>query len=662
MTHTRFKLNKEQQKAVLQTKGRLLILAGAGSGKTRVIVHRIAHLIENKKVPPTSILGLTFTNKAAKEMKERIAKMIDPILAKHVYLSTFHSFCMHVLRRDGKHIGFSSSFSLYDERDMQRLLTSVLQEMRLTKEEIPSTANLYSIISHAKNHNLSSKEIPSSGSKEEDKYAKDVYERLNQTLRSYNAMDFDSLLSLCVELFEKCPDVLAKYQDKYRYIMIDEYQDTNPIQDRLAQLLAKKYNNLCVVGDDDQSIYGWRGAVVDNIIKFKADTTIKLEQNYRSSPNILSAANQVIKNNKKRHDKKLWTSKSGDKKLSLFHAPTEEDEATAVIDRILQMKKSENFKWKDFAVLYRSNALSRNFEMALVGASWQKDGSWVRGIPYEVIGGLEFSERSEIKDLMAYLKFISNSKDKESLLRIINVPRRGISTQTLSALSEIQKKEKKSLWKVLEKVAQNPSSQFASRSIQGIKSFVEIIQQARKRFSKPPLYSSLKWLMNEINYKKAIEEEVKSEKARQVKLENAQEAINALAQYERENPHSNLQDFISNTLLSKENLYKQKGSFGDDRVRLITFHSAKGLEFLVCFLIGLEDHIVPHEKSLMGTGLEEERRLFYVAITRAMKHLNLSMARKRKRSGKDFLTTPSRFLSEIPKDLLEISSWKVFNC
>jgi len=661
MTQTKFKLNKQQQKAVLQTKGRLLILAGAGSGKTRVIVHRIAHLIEDKKVAPTSILGLTFTNKAAKEMKERIAKMIDPILAKHVFLSTFHSFCMHVLRRDGKRIGFSSSFSLYDERDMQRLLSSVLHEMHLTKEEIPSPANLYAAISHTKNRNLSSKDIPSLGSKEEDKYAKDIYEKLNQTLRSYNAMDFDSLLSLCVELFEKCPDVLAKYQDKYRYIMIDEYQDTNPIQDRLAHLLADKYNNLCVVGDDDQSIYGWRGAVVDNIIKFKADTTIKLEQNYRSYPNILSAANSVIQNNKNRHDKLLWTAKEKAKKIGLFHAPTEEDEATAVIDRIIQLKKSENLKWKDFAILYRSNALSRNFEMALVGASWKKDDSWVRGIPYEVIGGLEFSERSEIKDLMAYLKFISNLKDKESLLRIINVPRRGISTQTLLTLTEIQKKEKKILWKVLEKVAQNPNTyQFASRSVKGIQSFVQIIQQARKRFASPPLFSSLKWLIDAINYKKAIEEEVKSEKARQIKLENAHEAINALAQYEKENPNPSLQDFISNTLLSKENLYKQKESFGDDKVRLITFHSAKGLEFPICFIIGVEDHIIPHEKSLMDTGLEEERRLFYVAITRAMKHLNLSMARKRKRSGKDFPTTPSRFLSEIPKDLLEISSWKVY--
>ena len=417
MTET---LNEQQKKAVLQTKGRLLLLAGAGSGKTRVIIHRIAYLIQQKKIAPSSILALTFTNKAAKEMQERVMKMVGAAIAKHITLSTFHSFCMQILRKEAFHLGFSPSFSLYDERDMQRMIGNILQEMHANKEI--SVSCFYEAISHIKNHNLSMQEFPSMGSVENDKILQKVYQQLEATLCHYNAVDFDSLLSLCVKLFEEKPQILQKYQNRFQYIMIDEYQDTNPIQDKLAHLLSQKHNNLCVVGDDDQSIYGWRGATVDNILHFSADTTIKLEQNYRSTSYIITAANHVIQNNKKRHTKNLWTKDKSTQKICLFHAPTEQEEATAIINKILILKTSSNYRWKDFAILYRSNALSRNLEMALLSATWKKDNSWLRGIPYEIIGGMDFSERSEIKDLLSFLKVIANPKDEASLLRVINVP------------------------------------------------------------------------------------------------------------------------------------------------------------------------------------------------------------------------------------------------
>lgn len=659
MKKATFSLNPEQQKAVHQTEGRLLILAGAGSGKTGTIVHRIAHMIQ-KGISPESILALTFTNKAANEMKERVAKLIEPAKAKKVFLSTFHSFCMFILRKEATHLGFTPHFSLYDERDMQRLLNT------LAKENFPaqvlSIYDLYHLISNAKNKNAPLNDVLEEKDKKERKLISTLNQKLEASLRYYNALDFDSLLTLTVELFEKHPQILEKYQDRFRYIMIDEYQDTNPIQNRLTELLAAKYKNLCVVGDDDQSIYGWRGAEVEHILHFPADTLIKLEENYRSNPSILQAANAVISKNQKRHKKSLWTKKIQDQKITLFHAPTEVEEAQAVVDRIIALKTEKNIPFKGMAILYRSNALSLNLEIALMQTTWKKDNNWVRGVPYEVFGGMDFAERSEIKDLIAYLKVIANDRDQESLIRILNVPRRGIATQTLEALNEMQKKEKTPLYRLLCKLTQASTKNEAicDKAMKGIHSFISIMEEAKNRFNKSSLHESLKWLIQAINYSDAIKEEVKSEKAYQMKWENTQEMVNALAEFENQNPDGSLQDFISTTLLSKENLYEQKTSFNKDYVSLITFHSAKGLEFPACFIIGLEDHIVPHEKSLLETGIEEERRLFYVALTRAQDHLCLSMARSRKRSGKVTPTSPSRFLSEIPKEVLEISSYKKF--
>lgn len=631
-------LNPQQKKAVETTEGPVLVLAGAGSGKTKVIVHRIAHLIQNKGAPPESILGLTFTNKAAAEMRERIAQLLSPAVAKKVVLSTFHSFCMRLLRHEIHHLGYTKQFSLYDERDIRRLLKHIAHDLLEHEGELPSLEPVIAKISLAK----------SQGIPPDDSISKALYERLQTSLRAFNAVDFDSLLSLTVELFEKHPEVLAKYQTHFRYIMIDEYQDTNPVQYQIAKALSAKHQNLCVVGDDDQSIYGWRGAEIKNILSFETSHLIKLEQNYRSLPTILKAANELIAHNNERHDKKLYSQAPDSEPITLFHAPTEADEAASVIQRLLHLRKAHNLRWRDFAILYRSNAISRNFEMALLQAMWQKEGEWKRGIPYQVFGGTELFERSEIKDLMAYLRLIANPKDEEALLRIINVPRRGISDQTVSLLTEENRKKGVPLWEVLKGLQTH--SELKPRAIQAVNSFVHLIEMARDTFSYKPLHEALDELIETVHYKKAIEDEVKSEKMRAFKWENVKGLVSAL----KEDPVT-LQDFLANSLLDQSRFGKKERDLIDDKVNVMTFHSAKGLEFEATFLVALEDHIIPHEKNFH---LEEERRLMYVAITRAKKHLTLSMARQRKRYGKDEKSAPSRFLHEIPKELLRIVPWK----
>lgn len=632
------KLNEPQEQAVRTVKGRVLVLAGAGSGKTRVIVHRIAHLIQQGH-PPQSILGLTFTNKAAEEMRHRLELLIGKELSKQVTLSTFHSFCMQILRKEIERLGYTREFSLYDERDIQRLIQQLTRELLGHEGELPSLAPTRAALAVAANQGLSAEE-----GTWHDTFSKDLYLRLNSSLRAYNAVSFDSLISLTIQLFEQHPDVLERYQNRYQFTMIDEYQDTNPAQFRLAELLAGKGQNLCVVGDDDQSIYGWRGADVKNILNFKADHTIKLEQNYRSTSSILEAANAVIRNNKNRYHKSLWSASQHADPIEVFNAPTDAEEATSVVNRLLRLKE-KGLNWRDMAILYRSNALSRQFEVALMQASWQSnEGKWLRGIPYEVFGGLEFSERSEIKDLLAYLRAIANPLDQEALLRIINVPRRGISDSFLDQLTQANRSQNVPLWNILEKEEKK-----------SVKAFVDLMKEAALRFKTPPFGEALSWLIEKINYKKAIQEEVKSEKMREFKWENVQECVNALAEAKEET----LQDFVANTSLNRQTMQTHKKN-QDDKVHLMTFHSAKGLEFPACFLVGLEDGILPHEKSMMQTGLEEERRLFYVGITRAQKHLTLSMSRARMRMGKTNPTTPSRFLYEIPKNLYTITDHKLF--
>jgi len=642
-------LNSAQQKAVETTKGRVLILAGAGSGKTSVLVHRIAHIITHG-TPPSSILGLTFTNKAAQEMKKRVSSFIGSKAAAQITLCTFHSFCMKVLRREIHRMGYTPQFSIYDERDIKRVLKQLAREALEIDKDLPSIEGTYAEICKIRNK----------GSDEDnphwhDAFAKQMHEQLAVSLRAYNAVDFDTLLTLTVQLFETFPEVLEAYQNQFRYIMIDEYQDTNPIQYKLASLLAKKFNNLCVVGDDDQSIYGWRGAEVEHILQFEADTVIKLEQNYRSTQMILHAANEVIKNNEKRHEKTLFSTKESSQKLVVFNAPTEEEEAQAVVDRIVQYKQSNALKWSDFAILYRSNILSRTFEKSLMNTSWKKGDSWVRGIPYQVFGGTELYERAEVKDVLSYIKVMANPNDQEALLRIINVPRRGISEKTLDIITQYQRKHKKPLYPLLQEIEMTDGHHLdiTARGISGIRTFLHAVEEAKKQTG---LRASVEHLLTSIEYKKAIEEDVKSETMRSFKWENVEQCLSLLDEYEKSAPGSTLADFAADTMLDTQVSRESKKS--GDAVTLMTFHSSKGLEFPYVFLVGLEDHILPHEKSLLETGLEEERRLLYVAITRAKDRLFLSMSRQRNRHGKKQKSNPSRFLFEIPQSVLDAQPHK----
>lgn len=658
-------LNPNQRRAVELVQGRVLILAGAGSGKTRVLTLRMAYLIQEKGISPKSILGLTFTNKAAAEMRQRLATFVEPQAAAQVSLCTFHSFCMQILRQEIAHLGYTPHFSLYDEQDVQRLINLIARDILQHEGELPSLAPTLAIIRQAKNQGLNADQL-----KEDvwhDRFAKEVYQRLQASMRAYNAVDFDNLLGLTVELYERFPEVLDKYQERYRYIMIDEYQDTNPIQYRLASLLAAKYQDLCVVGDDDQSIYGWRGADVKNILLFEQATVIKLDQNYRSTNHILKAANAVIKNNQQRHEKALWSDKGEGEAIEIFHSPNECDEAQAVVKRIVKFKETRGLRWRDMAILYRSNILSRQFELALMKHAWKNGQQWIQGIPYEIIGGNEFYERREVKDLCAYLRLIVNPLDQEALLRIINQPRRGIGEETLDILTTYNRQQQIPLWEVIQGVIRR-DSQFMhlsihSKAYKGLEDFLHTLEEARERFEKGNLAETLQWMIQRIDYQRAIKEEVKSQQMRDFKSENVQEFVNSLAEFDNQaklhpEQEGSLATFIANLTLNHQMVQANKKRHHDDRVQMMTFHSAKGLEFPVCFLVGLEDHILPHEKSLKETGIEEERRLMYVAMTRARQFLILSMSQQRNRMGKETTSRPSRFLFEIPKELLRTSDWR----
>ena len=656
MSHSH--LNPAQKKAVETLQGRVLILAGAGSGKTSVLTYRIKHLITEHQVPPSSILGLTFTNKAASEMRERIAKMLGDEHVKKITLCTFHSFCMAILRREIVHLGYTKEFSLYGEKEIKRLITQMARLSLNHEGELPSLEPTFAKI--AESRSLGKPIVVTKNSPWHESFAKELHERLGHCLRAYNAVDFDGLLSLTAKLFDEFPDVLTTYQDHFRYIMIDEYQDTNPVQYQIADLLSKKHGNLCVVGDDDQSIYGWRGAKIEHILHFEAKTTIKLEQNYRSTGSILQGANAVIRNNQGRHPKELWSSLEKGAPIELFHAPTESDEASAITQRILRLKQEFGIPWKEIAVLYRANNLAREMELSLLQATWQKaDRSLARGIPYTVFGGLEFTERSEIKDLFAYLRMIANPLDEEAILRIINVPRRGISDQTLEKVTAYNRSQKRALWDVLLQISLEgiPSLELSDKAQQSIASFTQLMIKYQNAFKTDSLYATLAKFIEEINYRKAIEEEVKSDKMRAFKWDNLEEYIESLKTLETES-QGTLSDFISAHLLDERHVREGIHAEKEDKVHLMTFHSAKGLEFTACFLIGLEEGIIPHEKSLTEGSIEEERRLMYVAMTRAKRRLYLSMAKKRKHMGKEKERTPSRFLFEIPKEALHLTFWK----
>lgn len=631
------KLNEKQKQAVITTDGALLILAGAGSGKTRVITNKIAYLIEEKNVNPYNILAITFTNKAAKEMQSRVEDLIG-IDSKRVWISTFHAFCTRILRYEASHLLYENNFTIYDTQDKQVLIKNCMDILGYDKETL-NIASVASEISRAKDSMVSVDDYEAEATSDyrNSKIAR-VYRLYQEELKKNNAMDFDDLIYNCIRLFKLHKEVLEKYQDKFEYIMVDEYQDTNYSQYLLIKMLSQKHKNICVVGDDDQSIYGWRGADIRNILEFEKDfenvIQIKLEQNYRSTSNIINAAGTVIKNNEGRKDKRIWTSSDNGDKITIYEATSENDESLYVAQNIRKLTE-QGYKYSDFAVLYRANALSRKYEEAFMKYK----------IPYKIFGGLKFYDRMEIKDILAYLRLIDNKNDDVSLKRIINVPKRGVGAKTVEKLEQYAREHSISMLDSIENISQIIG---AGKAQESIKKFAVMIG-ALKAFAKIlPVSELLEKVISSTNYENSLIEEKTPES--QSRLENINELKSVIQEFERTSEDKSLSDFLQNATLSTDMDEDDKKS---NYATLMTIHSAKGLEFPVVFIVAAEENIFPSSRSVLDESkLEEERRLCYVAITRAKEKLFITRAKSRLLYGKTNCNLSSRFISEIDKDLV----------
>ena len=634
-------LNKEQQEAVQCTEGPLLILAGAGSGKTRVLTYRIAHLIEDCGVNPWNILAITFTNKAAGEMRERVDRIVG-YGSESVWVSTFHSACVRILRRYIDRLGYDTNFTIYDTEDQKTVMKDVCRRLELDSKLYKERAVL-SVISNAKNEYISPNEfqLQVRGDFRMEKMAQ-AYLEYQKELKKNNALDFDDLLVKTVELFQSCPDVLESYQERFRYIMVDEYQDTNTVQFKLISILAKKYHNLCVVGDDDQSIYKFRGANIKNILDFEEvfpdAKVVKLEQNYRSTKHILDTANAVIAHNRGRKEKALWTENGEGEPVFFQQFQTGYDEAEYVAGEIRKKVRNGEAEYKDFAVLYRTNAQSRLFEEKFLYAN----------IPYKLIGGVNFYSRKEIKDVLAYLKTIDNGKDDLAVRRIINVPKRGIGNVSLNKVQNYAEDMGMSFFEALEDAEHVPGLGRAAIKIQP---FVTLIHELRLRLADMRLEELIEEILDRTGYSQELKDEDTDEaKAR---LENIDEFISKAVSYEEGEEHPSLSGFLEEVALVADIDSLEES---DNRVLLMTLHSAKGLEFSYVFLAGMEDGLVPSYMSIAADNpteeIEEERRLCYVGITRAMKELTLTCARVRMIRGENQYNNISRFIREIPPELL----------
>ena len=634
-------LNKEQQEAVQCTEGPLLILAGAGSGKTRVLTYRIAHLIEDCGVNPWNILAITFTNKAAGEMRERVDRIVG-YGSESVWVSTFHSACVRILRRYIDRLGYDTNFTIYDTEDQKTVMKDVCRRLELDSKLYKERAVL-SVISNAKNEYISPNEfqLQVRGDFRMEKMAQ-AYLEYQKELKKNNALDFDDLLVKTVELFQSCPDVLESYQERFRYIMVDEYQDTNTVQFKLISILAKKYHNLCVVGDDDQSIDKFRGANIKNIRDFEEvfpdAKVVKLEQNYRSTKHILDTANAVIAHNRGRKEKALWTENGEGEPVFFQQFQTGYDEAEYVAGEIRKKVRNGEAEYKDFAVLYRTNAQSRLFEEKFLYAN----------IPYKLIGGVNFYSRKEIKDVLAYLKTIDNGKDDLAVRRIINVPKRGIGNVSLNKVQSYAESMGMSFFEALEDAEHVPGLGRASIKIQP---FVTLIHELRLRLADMSLEELIEEILDRTGYSQELKDEDTDEaKAR---LENIDEFISKAVSYEEGEEHPSLSGFLEEVALVADIDSLEES---DNRVLLMTLHSAKGLEFPYVFLAGMEDGLFPSYMSIAADNpveeIEEERRLCYVGITRAMKELTLTCARVRMIRGENQYNNISRFIREIPPELL----------
>ena len=642
-------LNDKQKEAALHTEGPLLILAGAGSGKTRVITNRIAYLIEDCGVNPWNILAITFTNKAAGEMRQRVDDLVG-YGSESIWVATFHSTCVRILRRYIDKIGYDTNFTIYDTDDTKTVMKGICKRLNIDTKQMPERAFL-AAISHAKDELMTASDykLEASGDYGMEQVAR-VYAEYEKELRKSNALDFDDLLLKTVELFKAWPEILESYQDRFRYIMVDEYQDTNTVQFELIRLLADKYRNICVVGDDDQSIYKFRGANIRNILDFekvyKDARVVKLEQNYRSTQTILDAANAVISNNMGRKDKSLWTDKDDGARIRFRQCSSAYEEAEFVVDSIIKGKRDNKYDYRDCAVLYRTNAQARLIEEQLIFS----------GIPYDVVGGVNFYARREIKDILAYLKTIDNARDDIAVKRIINVPRRGIGATTIGKVQEYANEHDITFYDALKEAGSIPG---IGRSTGKLDAFVNMIQVFRSKLPYISLEELVQDVLDTTDYIENMDAEDKEDA--DARIENIEELINKVVAYEDE--HSEEEGAESRPTLSgfleEVALVADIDSVSTDsnKVLLMTLHSAKGLEFPHVYLTGLEDGVFPSYMNITSddpSELEEERRLCYVGITRAMDELTITCARQRMIRGETQYNAPSRFVKEIPSQLLDL--------
>lgn len=635
-------LNEQQQEAVFCTEGPLLLLAGAGSGKTRVLTHRIAYLMD-QGVNPYHIMAITFTNKAAKEMRERVDDLVG-FGAEHIWVSTFHSTCVRILRRHIDKLGYGNSFTIYDADDQKSLIKQICKQYKIDTKMMPER-RIINEISSAKDEFMTPSEYETRHQYDfKKKKIAQIYKEYQKQLKANNALDFDDLIFKTVELFQFHPEVLDYYQERFRYIMVDEYQDTNTIQFQLVSMLARKYQNLCVVGDDDQSIYKFRGANVKNILNFEnvfpEAVTIKLEQNYRSTKNILNAANEVIKHNKGRKTKKLWTENEEGELIEFHQYGTEYEEARKIIHEIEDLSK-EGYDYKNMAILYRTNAQSRVFEESFM----------IKNIPYRIVGGTNFYQRKEVKDILSYLKVVDNGLDDLAVRRIINVPRRGIGAATIEKINVYAVEHNVSF---LDACFSSDSIDTLGNAKKKINGFADLIREFRRKMQEGSLEELFKYITDETGYIANLKAE-ETEEA-EGRIENINELLNKVVTYEQEAEEASLSELLEEIALVADidNLEDS-----DNRVVLMTLHSAKGLEFPYVFICGMEDGIFPSYMTVMSEDdddMEEERRLCYVGITRAKKKLYLSAAKRRMMQGRTQFNKVSRFIDEIPEQLLQLDT------
>ena len=635
-------LNEQQQEAVFCTEGPLLLLAGAGSGKTRVLTHRIAYLMD-QGVNPYHIMAITFTNKAAKEMRERVDDLVG-FGAEHIWVSTFHSTCVRILRRHIDKLGYGNSFTIYDADDQKSLIKQICKQYKIDTKMMPER-KIINEISSAKDEFMTPSEYETRHQYDfKKKKIAQIYKEYQKQLKANNALDFDDLIFKTVELFQFHPEVLDYYQERFRYIMVDEYQDTNTIQFQLVSMLARKYQNLCVVGDDDQSIYKFRGANVKNILNFEnvfpEAVTIKLEQNYRSTKNILNAANEVIKHNKGRKTKKLWTENEEGDLIEFHQYGTEYEEARKIIHEIEDLSK-EGYDYKNMAILYRTNAQSRVFEESFM----------IKNIPYRIVGGTNFYQRKEVKDILSYLKVVDNGLDDLAVRRIINVPRRGIGAATIEKINVYAVEHNVSF---LDACFSSDSIDTLGNAKKKINGFADLIREFRRKMQEGSLEELFKYITDETGYIANLKAE-ETEEA-EGRIENINELLNKVVTYEQEAEEASLSVLLEEIALVADidNLEDS-----DNRVVLMTLHSAKGLEFPYVFICGMEDGIFPSYMTVMSEDdddMEEERRLCYVGITRAKKKLYLSAAKRRMMQGRTQFNKVSRFIDEIPEQLLQLDT------